>query len=150
MPLERFTYAFRSTVENSVTKYYASFTDGEGNLQEAEIPREVYVALNDCRKHEQRQTRSDERHTELSLLSNEQLVERSAISPAPLDETVSLSLDLRAALPLLTDTQRRRFLLCHEHGLNHEQIAAIEGCSVRAIEYSIAAAKASLKKYFSG
>ena len=149
MPVERFTYSFRTAVIGGATKYFAAFTDGEGNRQETEIPREVFMALDDCRKHEQRESRSDVRHIEQSLQAEAQLVERAVAPSMPLDEAVSLSLDLRAALPLLTDTQRRRFLLHDEHGLNNEQIAAIEGCSVQAVSKSIVMAKEQLKKYIS-
>ena len=148
MPDERFTYAVREETVDGVTRYFAAFRDGNGNPQETEIPREVYMALDDCRRHEQRQARSDMRHIEQSLLSDEQLIERADKPPAPMDEAISLSLDLRAALPLLTETQRRRFLLYHAHGLTYEQIAIVEDCSARAVEYSVAAAKANLRKYF--
>jgi DNA-directed RNA polymerase specialized sigma24 family protein len=66
-----------------------------------------------------------------------------------MEEAVSLSLDLQAALPLLSETQRRRFLLCHEYGLKCEQIAVIEGCSTQAAAKAISTAKEQLKKYFS-
>ena len=147
---DRPTYSVRVTEMDGVIQYYAAFIDGSGIRQEIEIGREIYLALEDCRKHEQRQTRSDERHTEQSLLSDEQLVERSTVSPTPLDEAISLTLDLQSVLPLLTESQRRRFLLYHEHGLSYQQIASIEGCSARAVEYSVAAAKAHLKKFFEG
>jgi len=150
MPDERFTYAVREETVDGATRYFAAFRDGSDNPQETEIPREVYMALDDCRRHEQRQIRSDMRHIEQSLLSDEQLINRAEKPPAPLEEAISLSLDLRAALPLLTETQRRRFLLYHAHGLSYEQIAIVENCSERAIKYSVSAARQSLKKFFEG
>jgi len=143
-------YAVREETIDGTTRYYAAFKDGNGTRQEIEIPRAVYLALDDCRKHEQRQIRSGERHVENSRLSEEQLAERASVSSTPLDVAVSLSLDLQAALAALTDTQRRRFLLYHEHGLNYEQIAAVEDCSHPAVLKSIAIAQEKLEKYFSG
>ena len=149
MPTERFTYSFRTENVGGEIKYFAIFTDGDGNPQETEIPREVYMALEDCRRHEQRQTRSDERHIEQSLLSDEQLIERAEKPPAPMDEAISLSLDLRAALPLLTEIQRRRFLLHHEHSLSFEQIAQAENRSKSTIAESITTATEKLNIFFS-
>ena len=149
MPSENFTYTVREEIVDGVVRYFAAFMDGDGNRQETEIPREVYMALEDCRRHEQRQARSDKRHIEQSLLSDEQLIDRAEKPPAPMDEAISLSLDLRAALPLLTEIQRRRFLLHHEHGLSFEQIAQAENRSKSTIAESIAAATGKINNFFS-
>jgi RNA polymerase sigma-70 factor (ECF subfamily) len=149
MLVEKPTYTVREATVDGTVRYYASFMDGSGYPQETEITHEVYMALEECRRQEQRIIRSDERHMEQSLQAEAQLIERAAAPSAPLDEAVSLTLDLQTALPLLTETQRRRFLLYHEHGLRHEQIAAIEECSFQAVAKSIATAKEQMKKYFS-
>jgi hypothetical protein len=73
MSTEKFAYTFRTEIAEDGRQFFASFVDGSGHHQETEISRAVYMALEDCRKHEQRQTRSDIRHAEQSLLSDEQL-----------------------------------------------------------------------------
>jgi len=147
--MQQDNYLLRTDTTGGEQKYYTLFEGGDGIRQEIEIDKDVYLSLEACRRHEQRQIRSDERHIERSLLSDEQLAERAIIPPKSMDKSIALSLDLQAALLLLSETQRRRFLLCNAHGLNHEQIAAIEGCSARAVGKSIAAAKEQLKKYLS-
>jgi RNA polymerase sigma-70 factor (ECF subfamily) len=57
---------------------------------------------------------------------------------------------MQDALATLTETQRRRFLLYHEHGLCCEQIAAVDGCTHPAVLKAISAAQEKLEKYFSG
>ena len=133
---------------DGATRYYAAFRDGNGVQQEAEIPREVYMALDACRLVEKRQTNEFERHWERFALSEAQLTARMLRPPLSMEEAVAQTADMQSALAALTDTQRRRFLLHNEHELNYQQIAIVEGCSVRAVEYSVAAAKATLKKYF--
>ena len=147
MPLERFTYTFHTATIGGELKCFASFVDGDGNWQESEISLEVYMALDDCRKQESRQQRSVTRHQEQFLFSAEQLDERTLVSPASFEESVSLSLDLWAALPLLTETQRRRFLQYFYHGLSYGQIAVIEGCTKQAVEQSISMAITGIKKF---
>jgi len=144
------TYTVRTKNTDGALRYYAAFVDGDGRSQEVEISREVYLALEDCRRHEQRQARSDERHEERFALSEGQLAERQARPPLLLEDSVVLAADMQAALATLTDTQRRRFLLYQEHNLSFEQIAIVEGCTHPAVLKALATAQEKLKKYFSG
>lgn len=50
------------------------------------------------------------------------------------------------ALCQIPITQRQRFLMRHLVGLSVKQIAALDGCSARAIEYSILAARKNLQE----
>jgi len=148
--MQQDNYHLRTVTTGGEQKFYASFTDGSGIRQETEITREIHMVLDACRKHEQRIIRSGERHIERSLLSDEQLFERAVEPPAPMEETIAQTVDMQAALATLTEIQRQRFLLHYERRLSYEQIAVAEGCSVRAVKYSVTSAKASLKKYFEG
>jgi len=144
------TYTVRIENTDGVLRYYAAFTDGDGHSQEVEISHAVYLVLEECRRHEQRQARSDERHEERYALSEGQLAERLVKPPQLLEDSVVLAADMQAALATLTDTQRRRFLLYQEHNLSFEQIAIVEGCTHPAVLKALAMAQEKLKKYFSG
>lgn len=150
MPIENYTYTICEKSKDGVIRYFASFLDGNGLSQESEISYDIYLILDECRRHENRQKRSMERHQERLTLDEHQLAARMLSPPNSMEDTVLLAADLQNALQTLTDTQRRRFLLYHEHGLNFQQISSVEGCSARAIEYSVEAAIKCLKKYFSG
>jgi len=141
-------YVVREEIGDGTIRYYAAFEDGNGVQQEAEIPYAVYLALDQCRLVEKRQENERVRHRERFELSEAQLAARTLRPPLPMEEAVVQAVDMQAALATLTETQRRRFLLYHEHGLNYEQIAAVEGCKFQVIARSIEAAKVKLKNYF--
>ncbi|MCL2300150.1 MAG: hypothetical protein FWC27_08415 [Firmicutes bacterium] len=141
-------YLLRTDNTGGEQKYYAAFSDSNGIRQEIEVSREVYLVLGEYRRDERRQLHYTERHHEQLELSEMQLAQRIAKLPVPLDDLIVASVDMQAALLQLTAVQRRRFLLCCEYGLNCQQIADKEGCTARAVEYSVSTAKARLKKYF--
>ena len=141
-------YTVRIAEVDGTTRYFTAFVDGSGIQQDIEIPREVYLALEDCRLTEKRQENEFDRHRERFELSEAQLAERTLRPPLPMEEAVTQKVDMQAALATLTDTQRRRFLLYHEHGLSYEQIAAVEGCKLQVVARSIDTAKLKLKNFF--
>ena len=141
------TYTVRIENTDGAPRYYAAFVDGGGQSQEVEISHAVYLVLEECRRHEQRQARSDERHEERFALSEGQLAERLFKPPQLLEDSAVLAADMQAALSALTSTQRRRFLLYHEHSLNIEQIAKAEGRAIPTILESITVATEKIK-YF--
>ena len=142
-------YTVRVAETDGAICYYATFVDGNGTLQEVEINREIYLALEDCRLIEKGQENERGRHWERFRLSEGQLAARTLRPQRPMEEAVTLTADMQSALSTLTDTQRRRFLLYHEHELDFSQIAHIEGCYHSAVIKSISAAQDKLKKYFS-
>ena len=143
------TYAVREETIDGTTRYYAAFEDGNGVQQEAEIPYEVYLALDQCRLVEKRQENERGRHRERFELSEAQLAARTLRPPLPMEEAVVQAVDMQATLATLTDTQRRRFLLHYEHGLSFEQIAQAENRYKSTIGESIENATEKFKNYFS-
>ena len=146
---EKFTYTVREEIKDGEVCYYATFADGNGMLREADISYELYLAMEDCRRHEQRQVRSEERHRERLALSEGQLAKQMAKPSKPFEDCIILAADMQAALALLTPTQKRRFLLHHELGLSFEQIAQAESRYKSTIAESITAATEKLKNFFS-
>jgi RNA polymerase sigma-70 factor (ECF subfamily) len=140
-------YTVRATETDGTPRYFAAFEDGGGTRQEIEVDRDVYLALDACRLAEKRQINETERHWERCKLTENQLTARTLRPQKPMEEAVAQAVDMQTALATLTDTQRRRFLLHHEHKLTNEQIARVEGCSERAVKYSVTTAKWHLKKF---
>ena len=141
-------YTVRIAEVDGTTRYFTAFVDGSGIQHEIEIPREVYLALEDCRLTEKRQENEFDRHRERFELSEAQLAVRTLRPPLPMEEAVTQTVDMQAALATLTDTQRRRFLLYHDHGLSFEQIAKAENRIKSTIVESIMAASEKIKNYF--
>jgi RNA polymerase sigma-70 factor (ECF subfamily) len=144
-------YTLRTDIVDGITLYYVSFTDGQFIHREAEVSRPIYLEFLRFVKIERSLRHWDERHREYSELTDETLYSRALTTPKSLEETIVDSLrdeHLRLVIQQLPKIQRRRFVLHHEFGLTYEQIATMQGCSTRAIEYSVSIAKEKIKKYF--
>jgi len=142
------TYRVRVENADGDARYFTSFVDGAGAVHEIEISREIYLALEDCRKHEKRQAHFVERHVEQTDLSEGQLQERMIrLSPSLelLVENQEQAALLYAAIASLPEIQRRRFQLYHEDGLTYQQIAALEGCTIMPIQRSIVSAEEKIR-----
>ena len=140
-------YTLRTEIVGGITKYYISFTDGQGIPRETEVSRPVYLEF--CRfiKVERNLLRSDERHQEFSELSEATLYRRVLIPDKSVEEMTFDSLrnyQLLKAIQELPKIQRRRFILHHEFGLTYEQIAEIEGCTKMAVKFTLDKAHISI------
>ena len=142
-------YTLRTEIVEGITRYYVSFKDGQAQPQETEVSRPVYLEFLRFIKTERNMRRWDERHVEQSALTEESLVERALYQQKSLEETAFDSLrneQLRLAIQSLPAIQRRRFVLYHEFGLTYEQIAEMEGCTKRAVKFSVDLAKEKIQE----
>jgi|GEM_PF-5029548 len=55
---------------------------------------------------------------------------------------------LHRAISVLPEIQKRRLILYYFQGLTFEQIAGMEGCTKRAVKFSVDIAVEKLKKFF--
>lgn len=142
-------YTFYEKKIEGETKYYVSFRDGQGNWQEAEVSAEVFEEMQNLMRKERNYIRSDERHLEYLELSEGIMHKRSIHSEISLEEQILSKLrmeELRISIDELPSLQRRRFLLRYEMEMTYEQIARIEGCTSRAVEHSVEAARKKIQK----
>jgi len=142
-------YTLRTEIIEGITHYYISFADGQAIPRETEVSRPVYLEF--CRfvKRERNLRRSDERHMEQSDLTDEMLYNRALRPPKNVEEMAFGSLrdeHLRQVIADLPEIQRRRFVLYHEFGLTYEQIADMEGCTKRAIKFSVDLAEEKIRE----
>ena len=148
MSKEKPTYTVHIENENGIERCFVAFIDGLGARQEAEIPHAIYIALEECRKHENRQAHFVERHVEQVELSEAQLQLRMICQPKTVGEHFEeqeKSAKLQAAIESLPEIQRRRFLF-YEDGLTYKQIAVQEGCSKTAVFGSIKRATEKIRE----
>ncbi len=141
-------YTLRTDESEGITRYYISFADGEGNQRETEVSRPVYLEFLRFIRTERKLHRWDERHTDSSELTDEELYNLASDKPKSVEETVFDSLrneKLRLAIQSLPETQRRRFVLYHEFGLTYEQIAEMEGCKRQPVMRSVMRAEEKIK-----
>jgi DNA-directed RNA polymerase specialized sigma24 family protein len=64
------------------------------------------------------------------------------------DDFVTLALATQAALEVLPESQRRRYLLHHLDGLSFAEIGRLENCSKQAIAQSVSKAESGIKIFF--
>ena len=147
--MHKCTYTVREENVDDNSFYYASFVNGNGIRQEAEISYEVYLVLEDCRKHEKRQKNFNDRHLEHAELSEGQLQERMLHLPPALEaslESQEKAKILQAAIEALPEIRQRRFLLYYGEKLTQKQIATLDGCSQTAVAYSLQQAREKIKE----
>lgn len=120
-------------------------------VREVEAPREVCDLLDDLQREYWRLERRESRHAwHLEDMSEGDIPGEGRV------ETPEQALmrqvertELREALESLPLTARRRFLLHHLEGVPVKVLARLDGCSDRAIKYSLALARKRLREFLS-
>jgi len=142
-------YTLRKEIIGGLTHYYVSFADGQGIFRESEVSRPVYLEFMRFVKAERRLRRWDERHLDETEFMDEAVYGRMLKPEKSVEDTVfdiERNEQLRSAIQKLPEIQRRRFVLYHEFGLTYEQIADMEGCTKRAVKFSVDLAKNKIKE----
>ena len=132
-------------------RYYLSFKDGRGVMQNIEIDKVLYDLFNRFELEDISYLNRVSRHIEHSELTESSLNARAFYKEESLEETVSRCMEyeqLHKAISKLPETQRRRLLLYFFGELTYEQIAELEECTKRAVKFSIDLAIEKLKKSF--
>ncbi len=142
-------YSLEKIEGENKEKYYVSFTDGDGEFHRVEINFDIYSALFELNRTDRNLTRSDERNLEHSELTDESLNRRSFKKSKCVEEII-LEKEMKTAfwkaIGELPDIQRKRLLLYYDYGFTLKEIALMEGCSLRAVKYSIDIAKKKLEE----
>lgn len=136
------------SVENNT--YYISFTDGQGFFHKQEIDQDLYSAFDRFELDDISQINEASRHLSEMGMSEESLCHLIADPSEPMEDRVYRRImyqKLHKAIDQLPDIQRRRVILYYFEGYTYEQIAQMEGCSKRAVKFSVDIALKKLKDY---
>lgn len=131
--------------------YYLSFKDSRGELQTIEIDEVLYGLFNRFELEDISHLNKLSRHIEHSELIDASLNDRAFCKPESIEEEVSRNIEyelLHRSIAKLPEVQRRRLLLYFFGEMTYEQIAALEGCTKRAVKFSVDIAIEKLKKDF--
>lgn len=131
--------------------YYLSFKDSRGELQTIKIDEVLYGLFNRFELEDISYLNKLSRHIEHSELTEASLNDRAFCKPESVEEEVSRNIEyelLHRAIAKLPEVQRRRLLLYFFGEMTYEQIAALEGCTKRAVKFSVDIAIEKLKKDF--
>ena len=132
-------------------RYYLSFKDGRGVVQNIEIDKVLYELFNRFELEDISHLNRVSRHIEHSELTEASLNDRAFCKVESLEETVSRNIEyelLHKAISKLPETQRRRLLLYFFGEMSYGQIAKLEGCTKMAVKGSVDIALKKLKKLF--
>jgi RNA polymerase ECF-type sigma factor len=132
-------------------RYYLSFKDGQGMLQTLETDKVLYDLFNRFELEDISYLNKVSRHIEHSELTEATLNDRAFYKQVNLEEVVSRNMEcelLHRAISKLPELQKRRLILYFFGDMTYEQIAKVEGCTKRAVKFSVDIAIEKLKKDF--
>ena len=132
-------------------RYSFSFKDGRGKQQNIEIDEMLYQTFDRFELEDISHLNRVSRHIEHSEMTEETLNDRAFYKPERIEDIVSESIEceqLHRAVSELSEVQRRRLKLYFFGELTYEQIAKLEGCTKRAVKFSVDIAVEKLKKNF--
>lgn len=135
--------------DQETDKHYISFRDGQGAQHSFEIDKTLYDTFNGFELEDVSAMNEFDRHIKHSELTEATLNKRAFHKPKTVEEIVNDRMgseQLYRAILELPEIQKRRLLLYHFGGLTYEQIAKMEGCSKRAVKFSIDCAKEKIRR----
>jgi RNA polymerase sigma-70 factor (ECF subfamily) len=141
-------YEFHCEEKDGRRHIRARFFDYQHRPQEVEITEELHLELTLLNRSVRNIESAEERHNELCDLSEEEHAQRGMrFNPSAEDEVLKNLLieQLKSAFLELPTTQARRYLLAHGCGYTYAEIAAMEGCSIQAVNKSLVAAKKKIQ-----
>lgn len=144
-PYEIFTVGIKTDHPH----FFVRFTDGAGEHRCLEITEELYQALNEFELRDLSFLNEVDNHYEQSELTEASLHERAVSNQKSVEETVLQHLQsdrLHSAIAQLPELQRRRLVLYYFENYTYEQIGEMEGCTKRAVKFSIDIAIRTLKE----
>ena len=132
-------------------RHWLTFLDGQGNRHHFEISAAVFALFDSFELDDLSYLNEVDRHYEQSELTEAALYDRAVHRPATVEESALQSMEyaqLHRAISVLPEIQKRRLILYYFQGLTYEQIAGMEGCTKRAVKFSVDIAVEKLKKFF--
>ena len=130
-------------------RYFLSFKDVNGTYHRMEIDSELFEALDQFELDDISFMNEVDRHYEQSEQTEASLSKRAAEQSDSVEDEVQRLMEAEAlhkAIAQLPETQRRRLVLYYFGNFTYKQIAEMEGCTKRAIKFSVDAAIERLKE----
>lgn len=140
-------YSFKKMDIND--KYIISFTNNNNKIK-LEISEEIYTVFNSYELIDLSIMNEFDRHIEHSKLHENTLNKRMLIKDMGVEDIVIQKIEneqLYHAINSLPLKQKSRLHKYFFENLTQKEIAEIENCSIRAIQYSIQSALKNLKKF---
>jgi len=144
---------YTAGINTAHPRFYLFFKDGGGVKRWMEIDKALFDAFNEFELDDLSFFNEVDRHYEQSEVTEATLNRRAAKPQESVEEAVSQRMEvdkLHQAIAQLPEKQRRRLVLYYFGEFTYEQIAAMEGCTKRAVKFSVDIALKNLKEIFQG
>ena len=142
---------FTTGLSTAQPRYYLAFVDSAGIEQCMEIDKALFDVFDRFELEDISFMNEVDRHYEQSEQTEQSLNRRAAQPQKSVEEAVFQRAKvetLRQAIAKLPEKQRSRLVLYYFGDFTYEQIAEMEGCSKRAVKFSVDIALKNLKKFF--
>ena len=142
---------FTTGLGTAQPRYYLAFVDSTGAEQCMEIDKALFDVFDRFELDDISFMNEVDRHYEQSEQTEQSLNRRAAQPQKSVEETVFQRVEiekLRQAIAKLPEKQRSRLVLYYFGDFTYEQIAEMEGCSKRAVKFSVDIALKNLKIFF--
>ena len=137
-------------VHDEITKkHYVTFMDYLNNEMCIEVAKDVFDVMDRFELEDVSQINKFKRHIEHLELSENELYKRSFNSQESLANRVHKEIEvgrIRQAIERLPITQKRRTKMYYFDGMTYEAIARLEGCTKRAVKFSVDIALKKLRE----
>ena len=130
-------------------RYFLCFKDVNGTHHRMEIDSELFEALDQFELDDISFMNEVDRHYEQSEQTEASLSRRTTEQQDTVEDQVQRLMEAEAlhkAIAQLPETQRRRLVLYYFGNFTYKQIAEMEGCTKRAIKFSVDTAIEKLKE----
>lgn len=131
--------------------YTVEFIDNKKVLHKVEISEKVYQAFDRFELEDISQIHKFRKHIEHSEIYEETLEHRMLIKPISIEDEVEEKIlieDIKTIIDSLPDIQKRRLKKYYFEDKTFEQIAQEEGCTKRAVKFSIDIALEKISQNF--
>lgn len=138
----------KDTLEDT---YIVKFKDGNNKIQIVKVSSSVYEVFNSSELHDLKELNEYDNHIEHLLLDENQLYVRMLNKAKSIDSQVEdeeIFNNLKNEIQKLPDIQKNRLKKYFFDNKTYEQIAYEEGCSKRAVKFSIDIALQKIYKKF--
>jgi RNA polymerase sigma-70 factor (ECF subfamily) len=148
MSYRKSLYKCRVQYKHGKKTYIVTILSARGGLRDVVVTKEVYDTIEQLVNQDRHLSHQDERHSEYQELSEEELSKRGdAYMPSAEDMALNKLFieEMKSAFLQLPPAQAKRYLLAHAMGFSYAEIARMEGCSIKAVQKSLIAAKKKLQ-----
>jgi len=129
--------------------YTVEFSDNKNIIHKVEITDKIYSAFDKFELEDVSQIHKYSKYIEHSEIYEETLNKRAMDKQLSVEELVEHKMDiddLKLAIDKLSDVQKRRLKMYYFEDMTLNEIAEIEGCSIKNVHKSIEQAKENIKK----